>query len=301
LKVKLQFYDCTAERKNTLFYSNAIPVLRSIIGKYNFCQNSCLLLKPGIYCNMTHKTKGIILRSIKYGETSLIVTVLTELFGIQSYMVSGVRTSKKSSGKAAMFQPSAVLELVVYHNEQKSLQRIKECKWAFLYNHVLSDVVKNSVALYMVELLQKCLKQPEANADLYNFCEDALMQLDGGGKTVTANFALYFSLHLPYFFGFKPQGGIDGDIVDETAPLYFDLQDGEFLLHPPAHLHFIEGAAAHTTAQLLRVMQPYELDEFKLNHEIRRKLLLAYQDFYTLHISEFGQMKTLSIMQTVLG
>jgi DNA repair protein RecO (recombination protein O) len=250
---------------------------------------------------MTHKTKGIILRSIKYGETSLVVTILTELFGIQSYMVSGVRTSKKSSAKAAMFQPTAILELVVYHNEQKSLQRIKECKWAYLYAHVLSDVVKNCVALYTAELLQKCLKQPEANADLYNFCEDALMQLDNAPKTVTANFALYFSLHLPYFFGFKPQAGIDGETIDEAAPLFFDLQEGEFLLHPPGHQRFIEGEMAHTTAQLLKVMQLYELGEFKLNHEIRRKLLLAYQDFYALHISDFGQMKTLSIMQTVLG
>jgi DNA repair protein RecO (recombination protein O) len=250
---------------------------------------------------MTHKTKGIILRSIKYGETSLVVTILTELFGIQTYMVSGVRTSKKSSAKAAMFQPSAILELVVYHNEQKSLQRIKESKWNFLYTNVLSDVIKNSVALYMVELLQKCLKQPEANADLYNFCEDVLMQLDGAGKTVTANFALYFSLHLPYFFGFKPQAGIDGNLIDETVPLYFDLREGEFMLQAPPHPHFIEGAMAHTTSQLLKVMQPYELEEFKLNHDIRRKLLLAYQNFYALHISEFGVMKTLSIMQTVLG
>jgi DNA repair protein RecO (recombination protein O) len=250
---------------------------------------------------MTHKTKGIILRSIKYGETSLVVTILTELFGIQTYMVNGVRTSKKSSAKAGQFQPTAIVELVVYHHEQKSIQRIKESKWGYLYSNVLSDVIKNSVALYMVELLQKCLKQPEANADLYNFCEDVLMQLDSAGKTVTANFALYFSLHLPYFFGFKPQAGIDGDTIDEAAPLYFDLQEGEFMLQAPLHQHFIEGAMAHTTSQLLKVMQPYELDDFKLNHDIRRKLLLAYQNFYALHISEFGQMKTLSIMQTVLG
>jgi DNA repair protein RecO (recombination protein O) len=155
--------------------------------------------------------------------------------------------------------------------------------------------------LYMVELLQKCLKQPEANADLYNFCEDALTELDGAGKTVTANFALYFSLHLPYFFGFKPQPGIDGDVIDEQAPLYFDLIEGEFMLQIPTHQHFIDGAMAHTTLQLLKVMRPHELDEFKLNQDIRRKLLMAYQDFYALHISEFGQMKTLGIMQTVLG
>ncbi|MFM2327595.1 MAG: repair protein RecO, partial [Bacteroidota bacterium] len=39
---------------------------------------------------MTHKTKGIVLRSIKYGETSLVVTLFTELFGVQTYMVNAV-------------------------------------------------------------------------------------------------------------------------------------------------------------------------------------------------------------------
>ena len=76
---------------------------------------------------MTHKTKGIVLRSVKYGETSVVVTIYTELFGIQSYMVKGVRkSSKTSSGKAIYFQPSAILDMVVYHNPLKNLNFIKE-------------------------------------------------------------------------------------------------------------------------------------------------------------------------------
>ena len=57
---------------------------------------------------MTHKTRGIVLRSIKYGETSLVVTVFTELFGIQTYMVNGVRSSK--SARSVFFQPAAILD-----------------------------------------------------------------------------------------------------------------------------------------------------------------------------------------------
>lgn len=115
-----------------------------------------------------HTTKAIILRAVKYGETSLIVTAYTELFGLQSYIVQGVRTAtKKGSGKANYFQPGAVLELVVYHNELKHLQHIKEFKWSYLYKRVMSDVIKNCVLLYMIELLQKCIKQPENNPDLF--------------------------------------------------------------------------------------------------------------------------------------
>src|SRR5215813_15284444 len=142
-----------------------------------------------------HKTKGIVLRAVKYGDTSLIVAIFTELFGIQSYLVNGVRAStKKGSGKANLFQPAAILDLIVYHNELKNLQRIKEFKWDHLYQHIFFNVLKNAVALFMIELLQKCLKQPEANADLYHFIEDAFIYLDEADETVVANYPLFFAL-----------------------------------------------------------------------------------------------------------
>jgi DNA repair protein RecO (recombination protein O) len=243
---------------------------------------------------MTHKTKGIVLRSIKYGETSLVVTIFTEMFGIQTYMVNGVRTSKKSASKANHFQPTAILDLVVYHSENKTMQRIKEFSWAVLYDKLLSDVIKNSIAGFMAELLQKCLKQPESNADLFAFCEESFLALDEADKTVTANFALFFSLHLTHFFGFRM---IDNFNSEDSI---LDLQEGIFIDHQPTHPHFIDGKNAELTAQLLKVMQPAELEEFGLNGEIRRLLLLKYLEYYALHMQDFGQMKTLLVLHEVL-
>jgi DNA repair protein RecO (recombination protein O) len=243
---------------------------------------------------MTHKTKGIVLRSIKYGETSLVVTLFTELFGIQTYMVNGVRTSKKSASKASHFQPTAILDLVVYHSENKSMQRIKEFSWAVLYNNLLSDVIKNSIASFMAELIQKCLKQPEPNSDLYNFCEESFLQLDNANKIVSANFALFFTLHLTHFFGFRMTDNFSNDNS------VMDLQEGHFIDHRPPHPDFIDGKYAELTAQLLKVMQPFELEEFKLNREIRRTLLIKYLAYYALHIHDFGQMKSLMVLHEVL-
>lgn len=244
---------------------------------------------------MTYKTKGIVLRTIKYGETSVVVTIFTELFGVQTYMVNGVRSAKKSSAKANHFQPAAILEMIVYHNEQKPMQRLKEFSWNFLYQQVLSDVIKNSIALYMVELIQKCLKQPEENTPLFYFFEDILIQLDAADNAVTANFALFFSLQLTAFLGLKMQDNYD----DEQNIL--DLEEGVFVATQPSHPYFIDGENALWTSQLLKVMQPQELTSFKMHHAIRRRLLLHYQDYYALHISDFGQMKTLPVLHEVLS
>ncbi|MBI3719913.1 MAG: DNA repair protein RecO [Sphingobacteriales bacterium] len=243
-----------------------------------------------------HTTKAIILRTVKYGETSLVVSAYTELFGIQSYLVNGVRTSsKKGAGKANLFQPGSILELIVYHNELKNLQRIKEFKWSYLYQHVLSDVIKNSIVLFMVELIQKCIKQPETNADLFNFIEESLIQVDKSNQQVTANFPLYFAIHLAAFFGFQLQDNYS------SVNNVFDLQEGFFVSEKPIHPYFIEGRLSEVMGELLKVMQPAELEQLLLNYEIRRSLLNNLQLFYALHIQEFGQLKSLLVLQEVLS
>lgn len=243
-----------------------------------------------------YKTKGIVLRTVKYGETSIIASIYTELFGLQSYLVNGVRTSsKKGPGKASLFQSGAMLDMVVYHNELNNLHRIKEFKWGFLYKHLFSDIIKNSVALFMVELLSKTIKQPEQNTDLFYFVEDSFMHLDESGETVVANFPLFFALHLATLFGFR--------LSDEysTENCYLDLQEGEFVHEQPVHPYFLADHYSYTTSQLLKTRQPHELAGIPLNKDARRVLMNAYQQFYALHIQDFGTMKTLPVLQEVLS
>jgi DNA repair protein RecO (recombination protein O) len=245
---------------------------------------------------MIHSTKGIVLRTVKYGDTSIITTVYTELFGIQSYLVKGVRQSTKTSaGKAGYFQPSALLDMEVYHNELKQLQFIKEYRWSYLYEHVLSDVVKHSVAMYMIELVQHSLKQPEANPELFYLIEDSLKQLDKGNETLTANLPLYFVLHLASELGFRPQGKYS----NETAVL--DLQEGIFVNTIPPHPYFLDGQFAALTSQLIDLSFYNDLEHLKLNRSTRRTLLEAYQNYMALHIADFGELRALAILQEILS
>lgn len=245
---------------------------------------------------MIQKTKGVVLRTVKYGETSLVVSMYTELFGLQSYIVNNVRTpSKRTASKANLFQPAALLDLVVYHNDFKNLQRIKEFKWAYLYQHILSDIRKNAVALFMIELLNKCLKEPEANPDLFYFVEDALLHLDKASDLETANFPLFFALHLAVFFGFR--------ISDEYSAEkhYLDLEEGTFTTEQPMHANFLEGKEAEVTSYLLKTLQPTYLNELPLNRDFRRKLLGAYEVYYALHLPDFGTLRTLPVMRDILS
>lgn len=245
---------------------------------------------------MVHKTKGIILRTVKYGETSIITTVYTELFGVQTYIVKGVRQSTKTSqGKANYFQPAMLLNMEVHHNELKQLQFIKEYECSYLYEKILFDVVRNAVAIYVIELLQHSLKQPEANPELFYLIEDTLKEIDKGSETFVANLPLYFSLHLGSQLGFQIRGK-----YSEFNPV-LDLQQGFFITAVPPHPYYLCKEDAKITSQILNIKKYQELETIPLNQNMRRQLLKSYQQFIAIHISDFGEMRSLAVLQEVLG
>lgn len=245
---------------------------------------------------MLHQTQAIVLRTVAYGDTSLIVSALTEQFGIQQYLVKGARKASKKGGsaQASFLQPAALLELVVYHQELRQLQIIKEMKWALVYQRVMSSVTRNAIALYMTELLSKCMKQPEANSPLFELAAGALRLLDECDDAVAANLPLHFTLQLAAELGF----GLE-DEYSATAPV-LDLKEGRFVAEPPIHGFYLQPPLSEVTHQLLQHENPVTLYRIRLNKLQRRELLQSYAHFFHYHVADFGQLKTLAVLQAVL-
>jgi DNA repair protein RecO (recombination protein O) len=245
---------------------------------------------------MTHKTKGIVLRTIQYGETCVITTVYTELFGLQSYIVKGVRqATKKSQSKQIYFQPAAILEMEVYHNNLKNLQFIKEYKWAYLYNKVLFDVVRNAIAQFMIELFQYAIKQPEANPELFYLMEGSLHEADRGSDTIAANLPLYFIIHLATELGFQLQGSYSA----KTPTL--DLKEGIFIEAENINKDFVSDFIAETISQLKQLQFYNDLENLKLNRQTRSQILNALLHYISFHITDFKELKSLPVLQEVLA
>ena len=243
-----------------------------------------------------HKTKGIVLRTTKYGETSLIVQIYTEQFGIQTYLLQGVRSSSiKRSSQSNYFQPGAILDLVVYHHEQKSLQRIKEYKWAHLYESLLFDVIKNSILLFIIELISKTIKQPESNPDLFAFLEEGFMWLDKHSIEKSASFPIYLSIHLSSFLGFQILAN------NKAEDHIFHISEGKFSEEASVNSIFFEGESVILLKELMNVMHPDDLTEIPLNRKHRQEILEMMEAYYKAHIPEFGHMKTLPILKQILN
>ena len=82
---------------------------------------------------MLYKTRGIVIHTIKYSDTSVIAKIYTEKFGLRSYLIRGVR-SKKAKIRAAQLQHLNLLNLVVYEKGNDHLIDADRC--AILAHHL---------------------------------------------------------------------------------------------------------------------------------------------------------------------
>jgi len=241
---------------------------------------------------MLQKTSGIVLHTISYSETSLIVKIYTQEFGFRSYIIGGVR-SKKSKNKAGLFQPLALVDIVVSGTERTALPRISEIGIHQPYSQLPFDVIKSSIALFLNEILLHSFKEPHPDEELFLFIKNSLLILDLTTESCS-NFHLGFMVQLSRYLGFPPQGEYGPDTS------VFDLREGKFVNYLPQHPDHLHAAASALFSELMS--RGYtELAGLRMGKGERKQLLNALILFYQLHIPSFGQVKSASVLEEIVG
>lgn len=237
-------------------------------------------------------TKGIVFKYFKYSESSIIAKIYTEEFGLQSYIVKGVR-SKRSQTKLALFQPLTLIELVAFHKENKSIHHLTEVRVAYAYQSIPMEMEKRSVLFFLNELLYRSVKEETANTELFDWLFKTLTWFDLTTGRVH-NFHLVFMLQLSRFLGFYPKK------TPGKSQSVFDLQEGQFTDNVPDQPQFIKGETVHKLEWLFA--STFEGSQsLDINNSDRRKLLDILITYYRLHLPGFGEMKSLEVLKTILA
>lgn len=240
---------------------------------------------------MLIKTRGIVLRSIKYSETSLICDIYTEELGLRTYIISGVRKTK-AKVSAGLLQIMTLLDVVVYNRKDRELNRIKEIKPTHLYRSIPFDAPKRAVGTFMTELLRKTIREAESNTDLFIFLYDNFLHLDESTHSV-ANIHLHFAIQLSHFLGFMPGGE-----CCEATP-YFDLREGIFTKNKPEPLYCMDEEYAAILYQFIQ-MPVTKVHEVALSNALRQTLLDKLILFYRYHIDNMPELNAHVVLREVL-
>ncbi|WP_447639862.1 MULTISPECIES: DNA repair protein RecO [Chitinophagaceae] len=239
-----------------------------------------------------HKTKGIVVNTIKYGETSIITHIYTELFGMQHYLVKGVRKiTKRKANDIHFFQPGAILDLEVYHNTLKELQYIKEFQWCHVYANMYTEVRRHLIATYCAELLDSLVQEPDPDPDFFGELERLFQLLDKLPITEISNIPIYSTLKILGKTGFSLSGRYDALNFN-----VLDFEKGSFSSQIPLHPFYVKDNHAKFVSDIL-----YRKDwtNVTFNGNGRTFILNAFQDYLKIHIDNYRTLKSLVVLETV--
>jgi len=239
---------------------------------------------------MLVKTRGIVFRSMKYRETSLIVDLYTEALGLQKAIINGVR-SKNARSKANLYQVMSQLDLVMYYREDRDLHRLREARTEYIYQQLPFDVRRGAVGMFIVEMARKTIRNSEQNTSLYAFLSDTLVHLDQCTTSI-ANIHVHFLLELSEHLGFMP------DTDYSTDRPFFDLQEGVFTGEAPLHGQYLGPELAALLAQLQRTDRN-NCHEVSMPRTVRQQLLEKFIRYYQLHIENLPPIHAHTILRDV--
>jgi DNA repair protein RecO (recombination protein O) len=247
---------------------------------------------------MIHRTSGIVFRTIRYSETSVISKIYTHKFGMQSYITNGVR-KEKSRTKAVLLQVMSMLDMEVYYHEHRNLHRIREMRSEYIFSSLLFNPLKAAAGLFMMEVLNKCIREEEPNEEMFSFISEKLQTLDRQEK-IPANQLLTFLLELSSLVGFYPHGELC------TATSYFDLQAGRFVADASIHPYMVSPPLSENFSLLIRQENFSKTSDFakaegttQFDSPLRRKLLDTLLQYFQLHVPNFSYPKSLHVLQEI--
>ncbi|MDR1672050.1 MAG: DNA repair protein RecO [Bacteroidales bacterium] len=217
---------------------------------------------------MISATRAVVLNHLRYGESSIIAQMYTERFGRQSVLVKGVY-SRKSPYRAAFFQPLHIVETTLHHRDNRRIQRISDIQMLYPFRDILFHPAKNSIALFIAEILSKTLKEEESNHALFGFLLQTIQTLDLL-ETGIANFHLIFLLHYTRYLGFYP------------------------------HLEEFPVSDASMLSQLLDLSFEHP-DKLCFNHHQRNSFTEFLLSYYALHVDNFGKIRSFPVLQHVFS
>lgn len=162
---------------------------------------------------MTQNTELIVLHTTKFGENSLVVHTLSRDYGRRSFFVRGAGKRQMS-----LFLPLNILEADIQESSKTTLFTARNISSRYPLSGIRNNLYKNSMTMFMSEVLFRVLKEGAGEQGLYEWCEKNILLLDAI-QTDFSNFHIRFLLEMTMVLGFSPEARNLEPFVGEHYPI----------------------------------------------------------------------------------
>lgn len=238
---------------------------------------------------MLCSTEGIVFHNVKYADKKVISKIYTKDFGLLSLNIN-VGNSQKSKIKPAIIQPLSQLEIVLSLKENKEVQQLIEAKCTYVYQQLPTHFIKSSIALFINEVLYKCLKEQVKNEDLYHLIVKTYQWLDLSEAHYN-DLHVYFLFELTKHLGFYPSNNYN------TLEKYFDTREGKFHAVSQSFPLSFDDKQSQLFSQLFQ----FKLQEQRVFSKPERQSLLdCLMAYYQMQVPGLHEFKSHKVLQETL-
>lgn len=239
---------------------------------------------------MYETTRGIVLHVMKYSDKNSIAHIYSDTRGRMALLLPQGAT-RASRMRNAMFLPLSIVEFEARIIAGRELYSFKDCRCMVPLAGIYADPAKNAIAMFISELLSRCIQESERNNPLFDYITASVRLLDALDRGI-ANFHICFLYHLGPFLGIQP------DTATYHDGYWFDMENGVFTPSHPMHSHVLAPREA-TVMKLLSRMTFANLHLFRFNRTQRNEILDIALNYYQLHNSTIGAMKSPDVLRQI--
>ena len=237
---------------------------------------------------MYDKMRGIVLNTVRYNDRTSIVHVYSDTHGLMAFAVAQGKT-QAARMRNAMLMPLSLIEMEARITPGRELATMHDMRRTMPLMSVYCDPVKNAVAMFMSEVLTHVIQEQEQNHTLYTYIYNSVQLLEHTTRGI-ANFHICFLYHLGAILGIEP------DLATHREGYWFNMTEGVFSPGATQRGRYLRPHEAQAIVLLSR-MRFDNLHLFRFNREQRNLVLDIILDYYKLHNSTLGTLRSPEVLK----
>jgi len=257
------------------------------------------------------KTEAIVIKSMKYRDTSKIVTFYTRRFGKLKGIAKGARRSDNKFGSS--LEPMSHVALVLYKKEHRDLHLISQCDSIRSFGKIHDSIEKISAGLSILELVDQLAQEEEENPALFSLLLDTMAALDEGSRNILS-FRRAFQIRFAALLGYAPSldhCSVCGKSLlenEEQSTMGFQLLNGAIICSQCRETGKLRSGVGYTAIsppalQLLRRFlssRTESISTFVYNERIGNELDETLRLYLRYHFENMRDLKSTQVFRSII-
>ena len=244
-----------------------------------------------------HTSQAVVLRTIEYSATSLIVRLFTETYGKVTVMARGARRPKHALHGVLSVPHRMAVDY--RHRDGRDIQTLVGVELADSYAALAGDLARSAAAWLLVEMLDRAVQVADPLPLLFRLITASLEQLNttSGDFTTVVHF---YQLHLARQLGYAPQLEKCPRCGRQVQTAVLDPLDGDLLCvrcRPSGSLRL--GRAALSYLRDLAATHISELDSLRPASGVRQEVDQFLLKYLFIHVDGMDKLRSLKFWRQV--